>query len=69
MTSEVSLLLQPFQRFLFGSFLLSFFLGFSGLASVGFREVGGILLTHNGASLSMPMTRLFPFSLSFSRGF
>ncbi len=50
-------------------FLLGFFLGFSGLASVSFGDVGlkGIFLTLGKASLSMPLfslIRLFFFSLS-----
>ncbi len=64
---------SPLWGFLLG-FLLGFFLGFSSLASVGLGGVGlgGILLTLDGASLSVPSlssTRLFPFSLSSPRGF
>ncbi len=58
------------------SFLLGFFLGFSNLASVGLGGVilGGIglrdiLLTLGGASLSMPSTHLFSFSLNSFGGF
>ncbi len=63
----------------FWGFLLGFFPGFSGLASVGLKGVGlkgvslgDILLTFGRASLSMPLpslTRLFLFSSSFSGGF
>ncbi len=55
--------------FPFWGFLLGFFLGFSGLASVGLGGVGGILLTYSGASLSVSSTRLFPFSPSSLGGF
>ncbi len=52
-------------------FLLGFFLGFSGLASVDLGGVGlgGIFLTLGGASLFVSLTHLFSFSPSSSGGF
>ncbi len=56
------------------SLLWGYFLGFFGMASIGFEGVGlgGILLTLGGASLFVPspsLIRLFFFTLNSPTGF